>query len=292
MQERALYVITKDLSKLLHSWYKKYHRDLPWRSSKNAYHIWVSEIMLQQTQVTTVIPYYERWISTFPSIEDLANASREDILKLWEGLGYYSRAANLHIGAALVVENFKGILPQSFKDLLTIPGIGPYTAAAISSIAYDKAEGVVDGNVKRVLSRLFELYDAPNTKKFHTLCKELIEESFFSYSPSDMNQAWMELGALVCSPSSHCHSCPIKSFCQAYQHNSMSDFPIKTRKSAIPLRKGAIFIIKQNKHYLMVKRHDKSKKGKGYAGEGLLKMTNFKKLCNEIYCLANLISGL
>ncbi len=244
MKERELYHIDNKLSLSLHQWYQKHKRDLPWRRSKNAYHIWVSEIMLQQTQVATVIPYYEHWIKQYPTIDILANTSREKILKSWEGLGYYSRAINLHKGANFVIKKFSGIIPNKYNDLLTIPGIGPYTAAAISSIAFEQKEGVVDGNVKRILSRIFEIYDTANTTNYHKLCKELIEESFYNLSPSEMNQAWMELGAMVCSRSSHCQSCPIKQFCHAYQHNSMTDFPTKIHKTSIPLQQSTQFRVR------------------------------------------------
>ncbi len=254
MNEADIYTLPAELSGLLIGWYTRNRRDVPWRRSKDPYFIWISEVMLQQTQNKTVIPYFERWIQTFPTLTDLAGADMDIILKLWEGLGYYNRAANLRKGARFILENFGGVIPSQVSELLSIPGIGPYTAAAIASIAFDQREGVVDGNTKRVMSRLFEIYTDSRTRAFHQTCRTLIERSYFDHAPSEMNQAWMELGALVCSKAPKCHICPIRDYCESYQHNTMEDFPVRPAKNAVPLRKGAIFIIEEKGKYLLVRR--------------------------------------
>ena len=187
-------------------------RALPWRKTKNPYAIWISEIMLQQTQVNTVVPYYERWMKKFPTVQSLAGASLTEVLKAWEGLGYYRRARNLHETAKTVCEKFGGKFPDSKEELLKLPGIGRYTAGAVSSIAFGNPDPVLDGNVKRVLARILALRDPVDTgrgeKKLWKTAENWVKES---KSPGDFNQALMELGALVCLPEKpQCGVCPVE----------------------------------------------------------------------------------
>ncbi|REB05314.1 A/G-specific adenine glycosylase [Sporosarcina sp. BI001-red] len=211
-------------------WYHQEKRDLPWRRTSNPYYIWVSEVMLQQTRVDTVIPYYERFIASFPTMESLAQAEEERVLKHWEGLGYYSRVRNLQAGVKEVVENYDSKIPQTRAEILNLRGIGPYTAGAVLSIAYGVPEHAVDGNVMRVFSRLFLIEEdiaIPKTKKvFEQRVMEVIDET----DPSSFNQAIMELGATICTPKPRCLLCPVRDFCKAFEEGKQEQLPIKTKK--------------------------------------------------------------
>ncbi|RMD91572.1 MAG: A/G-specific adenine glycosylase [Calditrichaeota bacterium] len=223
------------------SWYHKNKRDLPWRKTSDPYKIWVSEIMLQQTQVDQVIPYYEKFIEKYPTLRELAAAPLDEVLKVWEGMGYYSRARNLHSAAQVIVNQRQGKIPTTHDELIKIPGIGPYTAAAIASIAFNESYPVVDGNVLRVLSRVFKIEEFPRKngikRRFVQAARELLPEG----KASDFNQAMMELGALICTPfKPKCTQCPINFFCQAYQ--TMED------PSKLPLRAPS----KNKPHYNVV----------------------------------------
>ncbi|ANY65411.1 A/G-specific adenine glycosylase [Paenibacillus sp. BIHB 4019] len=214
---------------LLH-WYRRGNRDLPWRKSRDPYRIWVSEIMLQQTRVDTVIPYYERFMDKFPSVQALAEAPEPEVLKCWEGLGYYSRARNLQAGARQVMELHQGQVPDDKTAVAALKGVGPYTSGAIMSIAFNRPEPAVDGNVMRVLSRYFALEDdiaKPATRvKIEKLAAELIPEG----AAGDFNQALMELGALVCTPKSpSCLPCPVMEHCEARIEGRETELPIKSK---------------------------------------------------------------
>lgn len=212
------------------NWYIQYQRDLPWRKDQDPYKIWVSEIMLQQTRVTTVIPYFNRFVERFPTIEDLANASDDDVIKMWEGLGYYSRVRNLHSAVREVVVNYCGKVPDTVEEISNLKGIGPYTAGAILSIAYQKKVPAVDGNVMRVYSRIFALYDdiaIPATRKKMEAIGEIVIPE---HAPGDFNQALMELGATICTPTSpQCLFCPVSSVCQAYDQGLQDELPQKKK---------------------------------------------------------------
>jgi A/G-specific adenine glycosylase len=204
------------IGRALLAWYVEHRRDLPWRRSLDPYSVWVSEMMLQQTQVATVIPYFERWMQRFPDVAALASAAESDVLHAWQGLGYYSRARNLQRAAALMVREHAGSVPDDVEVLRALPGIGPYSAGAIASIAYGKAEPLVDGNVIRVLSRLFALRGDPHKKPLKTQiwahARALVPER----EPGDFNQALMELGATLCTPRApRCEVCPLSKVCQA-----------------------------------------------------------------------------
>ncbi|MEX1031397.1 MAG: A/G-specific adenine glycosylase [Paenibacillaceae bacterium] len=216
-------------------WFARYQRSLPWRESKDPYRIWVSEIMLQQTRVDTVIPYYHRFMEKFPSVDALADAAEEDVLKAWEGLGYYSRARNLQSAVREVKELYGGVVPDQPEEIATLRGVGPYTAGAILSIAYNKPEPAVDGNVMRVLSRFFliekDIMKPATRKLMELLVRQLIPEG----AASDFNQALMELGALVCTPKSPvCLTCPVMEQCAGRIAGQELELPIK--KKAKPPR--------------------------------------------------------
>jgi len=214
------------------AWYRRGNRDLPWRRSKNPYYIWISEIMLQQTRVETVIPYFNRFVAQFPTVDALADAPEEEVLKAWEGLGYYSRARNLQAAVREVQESYGGVVPDEPEAIAQLKGVGPYTAGAILSIAYDKPEPAVDGNVMRVLSRFFELEDdiaKPATRvRIEKLARELIPTE--PGAAGDFNQGLMELGATVCTPRSpHCLVCPVMARCKARLAGRVDELPVKTK---------------------------------------------------------------
>ncbi|WP_432352813.1 A/G-specific adenine glycosylase [Sporosarcina sp. A2] len=220
----------KVFNEALLSWYHEEKRDLPWRRTSDPYYIWVSEVMLQQTRVDTVIPYYERFINSFPTMEALAVAEEENVLKHWEGLGYYSRVRNLQAGVREVVEQYDSKIPETRSEIMSLKGIGPYTAGAVLSIAYGIPEHAVDGNVMRVFSRLFLIDEdiaIPKTKKvFEQRVMEIIDES----DPSSFNQAIMELGATICTPRPRCLLCPVREFCEAFNEGKQEELPVKTKK--------------------------------------------------------------
>lgn len=211
-------------------WFQAEKRLLPWRVDQNPYKVWVSEIMLQQTQVDTVIPYFENFIKQFPTVDALAEAEEQSVLKAWEGLGYYSRARNLQSAVKEVTEKYQGKVPDDPEQLRTLKGVGPYTSGAILSIAYDRPEPAVDGNVMRVMARVLELEDdiaKPRTRKlFETILREVIALE----DPSSFNQGLMELGALICKPRTpDCSICPIQSHCRAFRSGTQKDLPVKTK---------------------------------------------------------------
>ena len=204
------------LSTLLLAWYAKNSRTLPWRGDPDPYKIWVSEIMAQQTRIQTVIPYYLRWMKAFPSIRSLAQASEQDVLKKWEGLGYYSRARNLHQAAILLMEKYAGHLPEESRLLDELPGIGPYSAAAISSVAFGKDEAALDGNIRRVLSRVFTISLPLGTFESEKRLTQLAKENLPKGKAGEYNQALMDLGASICFPRDpNCPLCPLKNLCLA-----------------------------------------------------------------------------
>jgi len=211
-------------------WYKINQRDLPWRKTKNPYKIWISEVILQQTQVKQGLPYYYKFIDKYPTINDLSEAGIDEILNLWQGLGYYSRARNMHKTAQTIVEKFNGIFPTKYADILMLKGIGTYTAAAISSFCYDKPVAVLDGNVFRVLSRINNINTPINSSTGKKVFSDLAEKSLLRTDPGNYNQAIMELGALICKPSNPlCHECPLMNFCQSYTLNNQSELPVKIK---------------------------------------------------------------
>lgn len=239
-------------------WYAKHARELPWRGHVDAYGVWVSEIMLQQTRVETVIPYFQRWMKAFPTLQHLAAASEQQVLNLWEGLGYYSRVRSMLKAARLVVEKYDGILPSSAADLMHLPGIGRYTAAAISSIAFGANEAVLDGNVKRVLARVLHYSDMVNTsegeKKLWRLADYLLPDN----AAGDYNQALMDLGATLCTPKNPtCEKCPVSILCCAYKLGSQDLYPVMREKQPVPHITVCAAIIQRNGLVLIARRPSK-----------------------------------
>jgi A/G-specific adenine glycosylase len=219
-----------DVRRLLLAAYDAGKRTLPWRGETDPYRIWVSEIMLQQTRVDTVVPYYGRWLERFPDIQTLAEAEEDEVLRAWQGLGYYSRARRLQEGAQVVRETHGGIVPGNSEALRELPGVGEYTAGAVASIAFGEVVPAVDGNVKRVLSRLFDL-PAPTPSEYRALATELVDPQ----RPGDFNQAMMELGALVCVPRSpRCGECPVASECLALERGTVAERPAAKEKKPVP----------------------------------------------------------
>jgi A/G-specific adenine glycosylase len=232
------------LGQALVRWYKVRKRDLPWRKTRDPYAIWVSEVMLQQTQVKTVLGYYERWMQRFPTLNALAAAADSDVLHAWQGLGYYSRARRLLSGARAVAEKHGGKLPRDVEALLALPGIGPYSAGAIASIAFGLPEPIVDGNVVRVLCRLFALTGDPTKAPLKRELWELARRLVPSDEPSEFNQSLMELGATICTPTSpRCPECPVHGRCQALARGLERELPqLAKRKAPTELRTAAAYV--------------------------------------------------
>ncbi len=242
-------------SSQLLTWYARHKRVLPWRDVPNPYHIWVSEIMLQQTQVETVTPYYQRWLARFPTVQALAEAPLNDVLAVWEGLGYYSRARNLQRAAQTVAAEHGGVLPKTVADLLKLPGIGRYTAGAIASMAFGVDAPVLDGNVKRVLARVFniqsEVKSSGGIKELWTMAESLVPHG----RAGDYNQALMDLGATVCTPRAPaCERCPVRALCVARRRGVQLQRPVKSARRARPERVYAAAIIYKQRRVLLSQR--------------------------------------
>ena len=235
-------------------WYRRHRRDLPWRRTRDPYAIWVSEAMLQQTTVAAVIPYWERFLTRFPNLQTLARASEDEVLALWTGLGYYRRARALREGAIAVMNRHDGSVPSERDALLALPGIGPYTAGAIASVAFDRPEPVVDGNVKRVFARLFAIRTdgARTEKRYWTIARALVEGP----SPGDLNQAVMELGATICTPRSpDCNRCPLARACRARALGNPEAFPKARPRPPVQGVGVALAWIERNGRFLLERRH-------------------------------------
>ena len=235
------------------AWYDRQGRDLPWRRTRDPYHIWISEIMLQQTQVRTVIPYFERFMERFPTVQDLALAPAGDVLKAWEGLGYYTRARNIHRAARGMVERFEGQVPGSREELLSLPGVGPYVAGAVSSIGFNQPEAAVDGNVRRVFSRVFMIEEPMDRGPAQRLVAALAEDLVPKRRPGDFNQALMDLGAMLCTPKKpQCRECPLRTDCRAQQAGRQDELPLKGRRPAVPHRWSTAAVIRDTTGKLLV----------------------------------------
>lgn len=235
------------LQRYLLKWYEAERRDLPWRRTRDPYRIWVSEVMLQQTQTVKVLEYYGRFLQHFPDVAALAAAPLDDVLKAWEGLGYYARARNLHRAAKYVAEHLKGRLPRQYEKLLTIPGIGPYTAAAVASIAFNKDHAVVDGNVERVLARWFLIKKPLKTTAAKNFLRELSQRVLPPGKARHWNQAVMELGARICAPAPRqpkCEICAVRRYCRAVlELKNPARLPVKTRRQELPHHQIAIGLV-------------------------------------------------
>ncbi|MCF0110804.1 MAG: A/G-specific adenine glycosylase, partial [Erysipelotrichaceae bacterium] len=224
----------KSFSNTLLQWYDLHHRELPFRLNRNPYQIWISEIMAQQTRIEALLPYYQRFMKEFASISSIAEATEEQLYQVWQGLGYYSRVRNIRKTAEICVRDYNGNLPDTYEKLVKLPGIGPYTAAAISSICYGEHRSVVDGNVLRVMARFLDDHTEIGSGKHKTEITDLLNEWMDRDRPGDFNQAMMELGALVCIPNGmpHCEKCPLRKECLGYQRNTMTQLPVKKEKKA------------------------------------------------------------
>jgi A/G-specific adenine glycosylase len=246
------------LAAALLAWYPRHHRDLPWRHTRNPYAIWLSEVILQQTRVAQGLPYYETFLAAYPTVQDLAAAPEAEVLRYWQGLGYYSRARNMHHTAQQVVHEFGGMFPSTYAGLLQLRGVGPYTAAAIASFAFDEAVAVLDGNVYRVLARIFGLHSdiaAPSSRKeFQALANQHIPAS----TPADFNQAIMEFGAIQCTPlNPDCLFCPLQSQCWAFQHGQVALLPVKSKAKASRTRYFHYFVLRHGEQTYLRERREK-----------------------------------
>ncbi len=237
----------------LKDWFLLQRRPLPWRIDPTPYAVWVSEVMLQQTQVAVVIPYFERWMARFPTISALAEADSDTVIKMWEGLGYYSRARNLHAGAKYVVEHFGGILPKDAEALSQIKGVGPYTVGAIRAFAFRQKAAAVDGNVMRVLARLYDMHEPIDQPKVVTRLRGLAEELLPEEEPWVVAEALIELGATVCGRRPSCECCPMRQVCQSYAKGTCEQLPKKAKRVAIQKLFRIVAII-QNAHGLLLRR--------------------------------------
>jgi A/G-specific adenine glycosylase len=248
------------LASRLLDWYDANKRSLPWRghAQRSAYAVWVSEIMLQQTRVEAVIPYFEKWMRLFPTVQALANSSEQDVLNAWEGLGYYSRARNLHKAAKIVADRYNGQIPRDPAELLTLPGIGRYTLGAIASIAFGLDVAALDGNIKRVYARLFDMEEPVDSTSGEKILWDLAEENLPKGRAGDYNQALMDLGATICVPKNpRCLICPIMRLCKARQHGTQNRRPVKTPKKEVPHYVHAAAVIMERKKVLLALRPSK-----------------------------------
>ncbi len=235
-------------------WYERHRRRLPWRESRDPYRIWVSEVMLQQTQVRTALPYYHRFLRRLPTLRKLAGADLEEVLKLWEGLGYYARARNLHRAAGILVAR-GGRIPDRWEDFRPLPGVGDYIAAAVLSMAFDRPHAVVDGNVKRVLARLLAIAAPVNQSASHRIFQAAADRLLARRRPGDFNQALMELGALVCTPAAPgCADCPLSAICAAQCSGTVADYPRRLAARAIPDTEIAVGVVFKNDRVLITRR--------------------------------------
>ncbi len=236
----------EEIVRPLLEWYRNNSRSLPWRKNREPYRVWVSEIMLQQTRVETVIPYYERFMKRFPDIASLAACDDEELFKMWEGLGYYSRAANLKKAAQVICTQYNGQFPEDFREILGLPGIGAYTAGAVSSIAFEQARAAVDGNVLRVITRLTESSQDIGDIKFRSQVTKQLEQIYPLQGRGDFTQGLMELGAVVCVPNGEprCETCPLGFFCGAYHSGTQLQYPVKKKKAARRIEQKTVLILR------------------------------------------------
>lgn len=237
------------------NWYREYGRDLPWRETTDPYKIWISEIILQQTRVAQGRDYYFRFIERFPNVKSLAAAEEDEVLKLWQGLGYYTRARNVHTAAKQVMSTFNGIFPSTYSDIITLKGVGDYTAAAISSIAFNESHAVVDGNVFRVIARLFGIELSIHTSEGKKVIKAITQSLLAPEDPGKFNQAIMDFGALICTPAQpRCMECVLQEYCTAFAENRVGELPVNNRKISVKDRYFYYFHIQHNGSTFLQKR--------------------------------------
>ncbi len=236
---------TSKLASPLLAWYDQNHREMPWRTTPSPYRVWISEIMSQQTRIDTVMVYFERFMNAFPTIESLANASLDDVLKNWQGLGYYSRARNIHKAANVILKDYQGVIPSKYEELLALPGIGPYTAGAIASIAFNQKVPAIDGNVLRVIARVEGIKESIQTPQTIKQITTFVQHQLPSDRPGDFNQALMEVGALVCIPNGapKCEICPLSKDCVARAKNLIDVIPPKKKKTLQKVEPRTVVVI-------------------------------------------------
>ena len=243
---------------LLLNWYRQTARRLPWRGHPDPYAVWVSEIMLQQTRVDTVIPYFQRWLERFPTVQALAAADRQEVLSAWEGLGYYSRARNLHHSAQMIVNQYNGRLPADVSALRRLPGIGRYTAAAIGSIAFGLDEATLDGNIRRVLARVFDVSEPARSSQGERILWDLAAANLPTGQAGDYNQALMDLGAMICTPRlPACAGCPVSEICQSRRLGIQEQRPVLEARPAIPHYTVTAAVLRRGKDVLIARRPEK-----------------------------------
>lgn len=253
------------LTSQLEAWYQLNSRDLPFRQTRSAYPVWVSEIMAQQTRIETMLSYYARWMEKWPTVHDLAVAETIDVLKMWEGLGYYNRARNLHKGAQIIEKDYHGVFPSTYAEILEIPGIGPYTSAAIAAIVYDEKVPAIDGNVLRVVARLVRIDDEISTSAAKKIVQDAMQLWINESTPHIFTQAMMELGALICTPTSpDCIHCPLQAFCLGYKYGNPEFYPIKKAKAKIPVENYDCFILSDGNGNIALVDHSDDSLMKGY----------------------------
>lgn len=253
--EQLIPLPIKKIQNALLTWYESNARDLPWRQSRDPYHIWLSEIMLQQTQVVRVRTYYERFLQRFPTLVSLARADEDDVLTMWAGLGYYRRARLFLKAVRLVVSQYGGEVPQDYSEFRSLPGVGDYTAGAVLSIAFNKPYPAVDGNVLRVLTRLTAYNEPIDRAKGKRAMHQLASQLMPSDNPGDWNQAVMELGALICRPKSpRCHACPLAAWCGAYHDDTTQLFPVTSNKQRVRHVQRLVGIVQHEQRIVLVQR--------------------------------------
>lgn len=258
-----LYNRLMKIENILVQWYLEHKRELPFRKNQDPYRVWISEIMAQQTQIDTLIPYYERWMNQYPTLDDLSVAEDDELYRLWEGLGYYSRVRNIKKAAIIIKNDFNNTFPTSKVKIESLPGIGDYTSSAIASICFNEKTAAIDGNVKRVMSRLFTLDENQDKKYFYSFVKTKIEEWMDHVEPTHLTQALMELGALICNKPAKCELCPLQSSCEAYKTQTVSEYPKPAKQLA--KKEESIDIVlcinHQNKFALTLDHNDKLMNG-------------------------------
>ena len=270
------------LSSRLLNWYRHHGRILPWRGLTDPYAVWVSEIMLQQTRVETVIPYFAKWMRIFPTVQALANASEREVLNAWEGLGYYSRARNFHKAAKIVVQKHRGALPDNLEELAKLPGVGRYTMGALASIVFNMDEPALDGNLKRVYARLFDVSEPVNSSGGEKALWRIARENLPKGRAADFNQALMDLGATICLPKKpRCLLCPVMSFCRAREHGTQELRPVKKAKPAVPSHVHAAAVIVKRGRVLLARRPSRGLLG------GMWEFPNARILGDPAGALAN-----
>lgn len=243
--------------KLISDWYRQHHRRLPWRETRNPYHIWVSEIILQQTRVAQGLSYYQNFIKRFPTVKSLAEAEEDDILHLWQGLGYYSRARNMHAAAKDIVENHHGKFPDDYDKIRKLKGIGDYTAAAIASFAFDHPYPAVDGNVMRVVCRLKGIEEDIGKSKTQKMLRQIAKEMMPADNPALFNQSMMEFGAMQCTAQSpDCEICPVQEYCFAFRNGLVDKLPLKIKKTKVRDRWFYYLVFEENAHVWIKKRRE------------------------------------